>query len=717
MPICLPCMAIAAGGSPVAVPVAGAIAIAGPIVDRKRHREGVAVVSGMIESRRVARVGVSGAGAAVAGSGKSASVASAAPTRVGMVTSQDDAIANVKAYIVANSPAHDLSTTSWRQVWEMRFGKVASVDQAAIGAFLKDAGACAPMLVAFLGDGCAVTASMFMSALNTKIGKPADNASVSFADLALFMDLPAEAIFPTEPTPAPPVFMVSPGLLAKHLPAPPVPLPPVVVEPSEAESEIARQFRSRVPPAWICYRVEAWSAGTASLVGGARVGAAPAAHAKRYVDVRGAPWEITTDGDQIIAQSAAYRASKRTGSAGGDLGAMLETIDAFVADAVNHKRVEHASTDEGASAEGVLTDADKSEWTAFYFKQQTDSEPDGQTGYYAERYGALVGPSYIGTSDLKSIVNRYLDRLAESKGTSTFSKGDAASRVDDAPTAVPMSPPLNTSIARWVILPALVGGAVGGLVAGLTGLVIGGVAAGIGGAVVRRQNAATVPSHGQWIDETQYQDVAGKIWKISMIGGAWSATSPAYSTSIGAAVSEGGRESLPGRIDTYVANLSPQVAGASVSGCGCEVKPKADRTGDVSASAPSAAAPHDHGGSSPYDLHHADASRHKAWGELLLLADHISNDPCGDCMNKHLGQAIFLLKEARTLKEGDLEDTSMAADLQAMQPEIGTKLEEVVAIRRRIGERLGIGHARPAGEHAHDHHDHAHGPAHDHAAE
>jgi hypothetical protein len=72
-------------------------------------------------------------------------------------------------------------------------------------------------------------------------------------------------------------------------------------------------------------------------------------------------------------------------------------------------------------------------------------------------------------------------------------------------------------------------------------------------------------------------------------------------------------------------------------------------------------------GSSPYDLHSAKASRFKAIGELLLLEDHIINDPCVDCMNKHGMMASRLMAEAATLAGGMEDDLRLGQAVESIR--------------------------------------------------
>lgn len=102
-------------------------------------------------------------------------------------------------------------------------------------------------------------------------------------------------------------------------------------------------------------------------------------------------------------------------------------------------------------------------------------------------------------------------------------------------------------------------------------------------------------------------------------------------------------------------------------------------------------------GRSPYDLHHANASRFKAVGELCLLEDHMINDPCPDCMNKHAITASRLMSEAATLEGAEAEDVRAAQDIevvrQQLKPEINLKLTaQVRDIRKSIQDRLKLSH-------------------------
>jgi hypothetical protein len=79
-------------------------------------------------------------------------------------------------------------------------------------------------------------------------------------------------------------------------------------------------------------------------------------------------------------------------------------------------------------------------------------------------------------------------------------------------------------------------------------------------------------------------------------------------------------------------------------------------------------------GSSPYDLHTAQASRFKAIGELLLLEDHIVNDPCVDCMNKHGMMASRLMAEAATLRGGVVDDLHLGQAIEAIRRTLNDSL-------------------------------------------
>lgn len=122
-----------------------------------------------------------------------------------------------------------------------------------------------------------------------------------------------------------------------------------------------------------------------------------------------------------------------------------------------------------------------------------------------------------------------------------------------------------------------------------------------------------------------------------------------------------------------------------------------------------------HVGRSPYSLHHADASRFKAVGELDLLEDHLINDPCPDCMNKHAMTASRFMSEAASLNGGEPGDV-VGSDLiesarQCIKPESDIELARRVRdIRKVIQKKLKLSHAHGASDtHTHEH-AHAHAP-------
>lgn len=118
-----------------------------------------------------------------------------------------------------------------------------------------------------------------------------------------------------------------------------------------------------------------------------------------------------------------------------------------------------------------------------------------------------------------------------------------------------------------------------------------------------------------------------------------------------------------------------------------------------------------HVGRSPYSLHHADASRFKAVGELDLLEDHLINDPCPDCMNKHAMTASRFMSEAASLNGGEPGDV-VGSDLiesarQCIKPESDIELARRVRdIRKVIQKKLKLSHAHGQS----DTHAHAHAP-------
>lgn len=122
---------------------------------------------------------------------------------------------------------------------------------------------------------------------------------------------------------------------------------------------------------------------------------------------------------------------------------------------------------------------------------------------------------------------------------------------------------------------------------------------------------------------------------------------------------------------------------AATKGCGCSHQaPEVERASV---------------GRSPYSLHHANASRFKAAAELALLEDHMINDPCPDCMNKHAMTASRLMAEAATLDGGETGDV-VGAELietirQRLKPEADIPLaNQSRDIRKKIQEKLKLSH-------------------------
>jgi len=141
--------------------------------------------------------------------------------------------------------------------------------------------------------------------------------------------------------------------------------------------------------------------------------------------------------------------------------------------------------------------------------------------------------------------------------------------------------------------------------------------------------------------------------------------------------------------------LFDQKPKATRTGCGCQT---CGCKNDLPA----------HVGRSPYSLHHADASRFKAVGELDLLEDHLINDPCPDCMNKHAMTASRFMSEAASLNGGEPGDV-VGSDLiesarQCIKPESDIELARRVRdIRKVIQKKLKLSHAHGASDtHAHE---------------
>jgi hypothetical protein len=100
-------------------------------------------------------------------------------------------------------------------------------------------------------------------------------------------------------------------------------------------------------------------------------------------------------------------------------------------------------------------------------------------------------------------------------------------------------------------------------------------------------------------------------------------------------------------------------------------------------------------GRSPYNLHHANASRFKAASELMLLEDHILNDPCTDCMNKHSMTAAQLMREAAGLYDGELGDLAGADLIEDIRTQLSSDPDIALAnktrdIRKKIQRKLNL---------------------------
>lgn len=212
---------------------------------------------------------------------------------------------------------------------------------------------------------------------------------------------------------------------------------------------------------------------------------------------------------------------------------------------------------------------------------------------------------------------------------------------------------------------------------------------------------------GHWTDESHYADRNASLWTARFEGGAWSATSDSYhlpptpgmaggppvssDVVVRTSVAESGRDALGPKIDAYAAEEAARYerGKTAVVGCSCSRPKPAVARASV--------------GRSPYSLHHANASRFKAAAELALLEDHMINDPCPDCMNKHAMTASRLMSEAATLEDGEAGDV-VGAELiedirQALKPESDIPLANRSRdIRKKIQQKLNLSHA----DHAHD---------------
>lgn len=115
-------------------------------------------------------------------------------------------------------------------------------------------------------------------------------------------------------------------------------------------------------------------------------------------------------------------------------------------------------------------------------------------------------------------------------------------------------------------------------------------------------------------------------------------------------------------------------------------------------------------GRSPYNLHHANASRFKAVGELLLLEDHLINDPCPECMNKHSITASRLMSEAASLEDGQMSDIDYAESIEEIRTKLKPENDIPLAaqtrdLRKKLQKSLNLSHGHVDGPE--DNHEHA----------
>lgn len=69
---------------------------------------------------------------------------------------------------------------------------------------------------------------------------------------------------------------------------------------------------------------------------------------------------------------------------------------------------------------------------------------------------------------------------------------------------------------------------------------------------------ASTSKLGTWLDDQHYQDKRGQIWAVSLVGGAWEASSPMYGEVLHEAAGTGSHhENLKTKIDAYVAINKP----------------------------------------------------------------------------------------------------------------------------------------------------------------
>lgn len=133
------------------------------------------------------------------------------------------------------------------------------------------------------------------------------------------------------------------------------------------------------------------------------------------------------------------------------------------------------------------------------------------------------------------------------------------------------------------------------------------------------------------------------------------------------------------RSDGAAAASTPAVAKTALARVGLDVAAEHEHDDSV-----------DDGGLCPFNLHDADASRYKCWEDLLALEDHVVGDWCPDCASKHVGAAIKFLREARSLYGGSDQDVRDARALVAMCPRLRDSLDDLRALRKSIGERIGV---------------------------
>jgi hypothetical protein len=112
--------------------------------------------------------------------------------------------------------------------------------------------------------------------------------------------------------------------------------------------------------------------------------------------------------------------------------------------------------------------------------------------------------------------------------------------------------PIATMAAGLGVFGAVLWGFKGAALGALLGSALGYVAS-HPDSVVPADISAPAGS-GSWTDDAHYKDIRGNVWTAQMVGGAWTASSPAYSDKVSAAAME--RETMGPKIDALVVSAS-----------------------------------------------------------------------------------------------------------------------------------------------------------------